>query len=345
MRRLRIFGQRDKLKADRSKGGVISGRKEEAAQRGVQSAGGDGGAFGGEDPGGAVGGVWGSSDDDQQLEAGAGETSDRAVCARQQGAGGRGCEEGDRRSASEDRPVTGRVRFSSRAARHLPIAARRAMIAPEAGLSVSRQCTLLGIARSSFYYRPRPESAEELELLERLDRIFTDHPIYGSRRLQVALLRDGVSAGRRHIRRLMRKLGLWAVRPKRNTSKRHPGHKVYPYLLRGKTIDRANQAWAADITYLPMRQGFLYLVAIIDWATRRVLSWRLSNTLTAGVCVEALDEGWPSSASPTSSIPTKARSSPATSSRRRCGITGSRSAWTGAGAATITSASSACGGP
>jgi putative transposase len=116
------------------------------------------------------------------------------------------------------------------------------MIAPEAGLSVSRQCTLLGIARSSFYYRPQPESAEELELLERLDRIFTDHPVYGSRRLQVALLRQGISVGRRRVRRLMRKLGLWAVRPKRNTSKRHPGHKVYPYLLRGKTIDQANQS-------------------------------------------------------------------------------------------------------
>src|ERR1700742_1521613 len=99
-------------------------------------------------------------------------------------------------------------------------------------------------------------------------------------------LREGISVGRRRVRRLMKKLGLWAVRPKRNTSKRHPGHKVYPYLLRSKTIDRANQVWAADITYIPMRQGFLYLVAIIDWATRRVLSWRLSNTLTAGFCVE-----------------------------------------------------------
>ena len=156
------------------------------------------------------------------------------------------------------------------------------MIAPEAGLSVSRQCVLLGIARSSFYYRPRPECAEELEVLKQLDRIFTDHPIYGSRRLQVALLREGISIGRRRVRRLMRKLGLWAVRPKRNTSKRHPEHKVYPYLLRGKTIDQANQVWAADVTYIPMQQGFLYLVAIIDWATRRVLSWRLSNTLTAG---------------------------------------------------------------
>jgi putative transposase len=164
------------------------------------------------------------------------------------------------------------------------------MIAPEAGLSESRQCTLLGIARSSFYYRPRPEAAEELELLKRLDRIFTEHPVYGSRRLQVALLREGVLVGRRRIRRLMKKLGLWAVRPKPNTSKRHSEHKVYPYLLRGKTIDQPNQVWAADITYIAMRQGFLYLVAIIDWATRRVLSWRLSNTLTAGFCIEALSE-------------------------------------------------------
>ena len=94
----------------------------------------------------------------------------------------------------------------------------------------------------------------------------------------------------RRVRRLMRKLGLWAPRPKRSTSKRHPGHKVYPYLLRGKTIDQPNQVWAADITYIAMRQGFLYLVAIIDWGTRRVLSWRLSNTLTAGFCVDALSE-------------------------------------------------------
>src|SRR4051812_38714380 len=164
------------------------------------------------------------------------------------------------------------------------------MIAPEAGLSVIRQSALLGIARSSFYYRPRPESAEELDLLKRLDRIFTNDPVYGSRRLQVALLREGISIGRRRVRRLMRKLGLWAVRPKRNTSKRHPEHKVHPYLLRGKTIDQPNQVWAADVTYIPMQQGFLYPVAIIDWATRRVLSWRLSNTLTAGFCVEALEE-------------------------------------------------------
>jgi len=227
------------------------------------------------------------------------------------------------------------------------------MITPEAGLSVIRQCALLGIARSSFYYRPRPESAEQLELLKRLDRIFTDHPVYGSRRLQVALLREGISVGRRRVRRLMRKLGLWAVTPKRNTSKRHPGHKVYPYLLRGKTIDRPDQVWAADITYIPMRQGFLYLVAIIDWATRRVLSWRLSNTLTAEFCVAALSEalarfGKPGIFNTDQSLPSRkrgARNSPVRSSPRCCGITGSRSAWTDAGAATTTSSSNAYGGP
>jgi putative transposase len=164
------------------------------------------------------------------------------------------------------------------------------MIAPNAALSLNRQCTLLGIARSSFYYQARPTSVVELDLLNRLDRIFTEHPVYGSRRLQVALLREGISVGRRRIRRLMRKLGLCAIRPKRSTSKPHPGHKIYPYLLRGKTIDQPNQVWSADITYIPMRRGFLYLVAIIDWSTRRVLSWRLSNTLTAEFCAEALGE-------------------------------------------------------
>jgi putative transposase len=149
---------------------------------------------------------------------------------------------------------------------------------------------LLGIARSSFYYQPQPASGEELDLLNRLDRIFTEHPVYGSRRLQVTLEREGISVGRRRIRRLMRKLGLCAITPKHNTSKPHPAHKIYPYLLRDKTIDQPNQVWATDITYIPMRQGFLYLVAIIDWATRRVLSWRLSNSLTAGFCIEALKE-------------------------------------------------------
>jgi transposase InsO family protein len=151
---------------------------------------------------------------------------------------------------------------------------------------------------------------------------------------------------RRRVRRLMRKLGLWAVRPKPNTSKRHPERKVYPYLLRGKTIDRASQSLPsrrrgcgpADITYIPMRQGFLYLVAIIDRATRRVLSWRLSNTLAGRVCVAALSEalarfGKPDIFNQPALAKAGARNSPAVSSPRRCGIAGSRSAWTGAGAA------------
>ena len=164
------------------------------------------------------------------------------------------------------------------------------MIKPNAELSLQRQSQLLGVSRSSLYYRPRPESSEEAELLKRLDRIFTEHPVYGSRRLQVALAREGIEVGRRRIRRLMKKLGLWAVTPKPDTSRPHPEHKVYPYLLRGLVIDRPNQVWATDITYIPMQKGFLYLVAILDWATRRVLAWRLSNTLTADFCVAALQE-------------------------------------------------------
>ena len=164
------------------------------------------------------------------------------------------------------------------------------MIKPNAELSLQRQSQLLGVSRSSLYYRPRPESSEEAEQLKRLDRIFTEHPVYGSRRLQVALAREGIEVGRRRIRRLMKKLGLWAVTPKPDTSRPHPEHKVYPYLLRGLVIDRPNQVWATDITYIPMQKGFLYLVAILDWATRRVLAWRLSNTLTADFCVAALQE-------------------------------------------------------
>jgi putative transposase len=219
------------------------------------------------------------------------------------------------------------------------------MIAPEARLSVTRQCALLGIARSSFYYRPRLQPEQELDLLKRLDRIFTNDPVYGSRRLQVALLREGIWIGRRRVRRLMRKLGLWAVRPKRNTSKRHPEHNVYPYLLRGTIIDQPNQVWAADITYIPMQRGFLYLVAIIDWATRRVFSWRLSNTLTAGFYVEALSEALARFGNP-GTFNTD-QGAQFTSDEFTKLLRNHRIAirWTDAGAATTTSLSSACGGP
>ncbi len=144
------------------------------------------------------------------------------------------------------------------------------MIAPNAELSINRQCAFLGVARSSFYHRPRAESVEELDLLARLDQIFTDHPVYGSRRLQVALGREGMAVGRRRIRRLMKRLGLCAVRPKPNTSNSNHEHKIYAYLLRDKVVDRPNQVWSTDITYIPMRRGFLYLAMILDWSTRRV---------------------------------------------------------------------------
>lgn len=131
------------------------------------------------------------------------------------------------------------------------------MISPGSELSIARQSKLLGISRSSVYYRPRPESQDELDLLRRLDELFTENPVYGSRRLQQMLKREGVLVGRRRIRRLMRKLGLWAVGPKPDTSKPHPEHKVYPYLLRGLNIERPNHVWATDITYIRMRHGFL----------------------------------------------------------------------------------------
>lgn len=164
------------------------------------------------------------------------------------------------------------------------------MISTGSALSVTRQAQLLSVSRSSVYYRPQPDSREELDLLKRLDEIFTENPMYGSRRLQAMPKREGVLVGRRRIRRLMKKLGLWAVGPKPNTSKAHPEHKIYPYLLRGLIIDRPNQLWATDITYIGMRHGFLYLCAVLDWARRKVLSWRLSNTLTSDFCTAALKE-------------------------------------------------------
>ena len=164
------------------------------------------------------------------------------------------------------------------------------MIAPGSALSVARQAKLLGVSRSSVYYRPRPDSQEELDLLKRLDELFTETGGNGGRPPQRSPSRGGLGVGRRRIRRLMGKLGLWAVGPKPDTSKPHPEHKVYPYLLRGLNIERPNHVWATDITYIRMRHGFLYLCAILDWATRKVLAWRLSNTLTTDFCTAALKE-------------------------------------------------------
>ncbi len=168
---------------------------------------------------------------------------------------------------------------------------RKAMITRDSpDLSLSRQCRLLSISRSSFYYAPKGESPENLALMRHIDGLFLKYPFYGSRQMARQLRREGVRVGRHRVRRLMRSMGLEAIHQVPRTSAPHPAHRVYPYLLKGLAIDRPDQVWCADITYIPVRRGFLYLVAIMDWATRHVLAWRLSNTMDAGFCVEALAE-------------------------------------------------------
>jgi putative transposase len=168
---------------------------------------------------------------------------------------------------------------------------RKAMIAPDLpGLSLSHQCRLLSISRSSFYYAPKGESPENLALMRRIDELFLKYPFFGSRQMARQLRREGISIGRHRVRRLMRLMGLQAIYQAPRTSTPHPAHRIYPYLLRDMTVVRPDHVWCADITYIPVRRGFLYLIAIMDWATRHVLSWRLSNTMDAGFCVEALNE-------------------------------------------------------
>ena len=157
-------------------------------------------------------------------------------------------------------------------------------------LSISTQCRLLDIPRSSFYYRPTETPAADEKLMRFIDEQYLAAPFYGSRRMTRELRLAGFPVNRKRVRRLMATMGICAVYPRPHTSKPHPEHRVYPYLLRGLTIDRPGQVWSADITYIPMRRGFMYLVAIMDWYSRRVLSYRLSNTLDADFCVEALRE-------------------------------------------------------
>jgi putative transposase len=156
-------------------------------------------------------------------------------------------------------------------------------------LSISRQCHLLNINRSSYYYKKRPIKPIDLKLMELIDKQYLKTPTWGSRSMRNYLRRLGYKVNRKRVQRLMRLMGLEAIYPKRKTSRPNPDHKVYPYLLRNMKIDRPNQVWAADITYIPMSRGFMYLVAVMDWHSRKVLSWRLSNTLDADFCVEALE--------------------------------------------------------
>lgn len=157
-------------------------------------------------------------------------------------------------------------------------------------LSIVAQCRLLKIARSTLYYRPAPVSVDDLQVMRRLDEQYLATPFYGARRMAAVLRRDGWAVNRKRVRRLMRVMGLEAIYQKPNTSRQHPEHKVYPYLLRGLPIERPNQVWCADITYIPMAKGFVYLVAVMDWFSRRVLAWRLSIGMDTDFCVEALRE-------------------------------------------------------
>ena len=157
-------------------------------------------------------------------------------------------------------------------------------------VSIRRQCTLLSLARSGVYRLPRPTNDDDAALMRALDELFTTWPFLGSRRMAIMLRAQGLSVNRKRVQRLMRKMGIEALGPKPRTTKPQPGHKIFPYLLRNLAIERPNQVWAADITYIPIGRGFLYLVAVMDWASRAVLAWRLSNTMDVSFCVSALEE-------------------------------------------------------
>jgi putative transposase len=164
------------------------------------------------------------------------------------------------------------------------------MIDKEHELPITKQCKILELSRSSIYYVPAPVSDKDKELMRLIDEIHLEEPYLGSRGMKNALKIRGYNTGRIHVRTLGRKMGIEAICKKPHLSKPHPEHKIYPYLLRGLDITEANTVWCSDITYIPMARGFCYLVAIMDWASRKVLSWRLSNTLDASFCVEALEE-------------------------------------------------------
>jgi putative transposase len=157
-------------------------------------------------------------------------------------------------------------------------------------LSLTRQARLLSLSRSSLYYQPAAVTGDDLTMMAAIDLVHLELPFYGSRRMKDELREKGFAVGRDHVATLMRTMGMVALYPKRKLSDPHPGHRIYSYLLRGKKITRAGEVWCADVTYLPMARGFCYLVAIMDWASRRVLAWRLSNTLDASFCTEALEE-------------------------------------------------------
>ncbi|HEY2396375.1 MAG TPA: IS3 family transposase [Rudaea sp.] len=175
-------------------------------------------------------------------------------------------------------------------ARQSGFAERKAMIMREHELSLTKQAKALRISRSSVYYLPRPVSATDLEIMRLLDRLHLDFPFAGARMLRGLLAAEGCKVGRRHVKTLMKRMGIEALYRRPRTTKPEPGHKIYPYLLRGMEIARPNQVWAMDITYIPMARGFVYLAVVLDWFSRRVLSWRVSITMEAAFCVETLED-------------------------------------------------------
>ena len=219
-----------------------------------------------------------------QLEGGASEVFGSG--------GGHGGRAGDRRevAARQDRGVDAGERFFRRSAHQGGIAERKAMIDREHDLSITKQAEVLRISRGSVYYLPRPVPDADLAIMRRLDRLHLEYPFAGSRMLRGLLALQGCKIGRRHVKTLMRRMGIEALYRRPRTTKPEPGHKIYPYLLRGIEITRPNQVWAMDITYIPMARGFVYLAVVLDWATRRVLSWRLSITMEAAFCVETLED-------------------------------------------------------
>src|SRR5213596_870517 len=181
-------------------------------------------------------------------------------------------------------------RFFGRSARQGRFAERKAMIEPAHDLAITKQARALNISRGSVYYLPRPVPEADLAIMRRLDRLHLEFPFAGSRMLRGLLAAEGCKIGRRHVKTLMKRMGIEALYRRPRTTKPEPGHKIYPYLLRGMEIVRPNQVWAMDITYIPMARGFVYLAVVLDWFSRRVLSWRLSITMEAAFCVETLED-------------------------------------------------------
>ncbi|MFN3806534.1 IS3 family transposase [Asticcacaulis sp.] len=182
------------------------------------------------------------------------------------------------------------IGFFSRRAGQGRVAERKTMIRPDHDLPIKRQAELLQISRSSVYYQPRPVSDADLAVMRQIDELHLEYPFAGARMLRDMLKARGVKIGRKHVGTLMKRMGIEAIYRRPNTSKRHPEHQIYPYLLRDLKIEQANHVWATDITYIPMRRGFVYLAVILDWASRRVLAWDLSISMEADFCVRVLDE-------------------------------------------------------